>query len=193
MRIVAIALALASILFQARAAESQAGSVCVASRAADSFRGQVIPPTGEVSSNGLRVRIDKRPSEPWPQRKSLKIDGLDIGERHLLPSSILGASPLNRFGLNSRTIRAPNCAWLTMRIREWSCRRTTGIRRGVSVKSRLFSTNGYGSGYGMHGEYQKPSTSMTALAKASGASCGRLCPMPPVMVRCAYLPANLLV
>lgn len=84
MRIVAIALALASILFQARAAESQAGSVCVASRADDPFRGQVIPPTGEVSSNGLRVRIDKRPSEPWPQRKSLKIDGLDIGERHLL-------------------------------------------------------------------------------------------------------------
>jgi hypothetical protein len=84
MRIVAIALALASILFQARAAELPAGSVCVASRADDPFRGQVVPPTGEVSSNGLRVRIDKSPSEPWPQRKSLKIDGLDVGERHLL-------------------------------------------------------------------------------------------------------------
>src|SRR5688572_16848469 len=33
-------------------------------------------------------------------------------------------------------------------------------------------------------------TSMTASAKSCGASCGRLCPMPPVMVRCAYLPEN---
>ena len=30
---------------------------------------------------------------------------------------------------------------------------------------------------------QKLSTSTTALAKASGASCGRLCPTPPVIVR----------
>ena len=29
------------------------------------------------------------------------------------------------------------------------------------------------------------STSMTASAKACGASCGRLWPMPPVIVRCA--------
>jgi transposase len=33
-------------------------------------------------------------------------------------------------------------------------------------------------------------TSMTAWAKACGASCGRLCPMPPWMSRCAYLPEN---
>jgi hypothetical protein len=32
----------------------------------------------------------------------------------------------------------------------------------------------------------KRSTSTTALAKACGASCGRLCPMPPLMVRCEY-------
>src|SRR5262249_14521379 len=34
------------------------------------------------------------------------------------------------------------------------------------------------------------STSMTALAKASGASCGRLWPMPPPMSRWAYQPVN---
>src|SRR5262249_33506067 len=34
--------------------------------------------------------------------------------------------------------------------------------------------------------------STIAWAKASGASCGRLCPMPPVMVRCSYLPENFL-
>ena len=29
------------------------------------------------------------------------------------------------------------------------------------------------------------STSLTAWANACGASCGRLCPMPPVITRCA--------
>jgi len=38
----------------------------------------------------------------------------------------------------------------------------------------------------------QPFTSMTAPANASGASYGRLCPTPPVIVRCAYLPANFL-
>lgn len=60
------------------------GTVCVASRADDPFRGQVIPPTGEVSSGGLRVRVDKRPSLAWPQRKSLEIGELDVSDRHLL-------------------------------------------------------------------------------------------------------------
>src|SRR5262249_21185210 len=36
-------------------------------------------------------------------------------------------------------------------------------------------------------------TSTTAWAKSCGASWGRLCPMPPLMVRCAYLPTNLWV
>ncbi len=34
------------------------------------------------------------------------------------------------------------------------------------------------------------STSSIAWTKSSGASCGRLWPMPPVSVRCAYLPVN---
>jgi hypothetical protein len=37
-----------------------------------------------VDSHGLRVRVDKRPAEPWPQRKSLKLGDLDLNERHLL-------------------------------------------------------------------------------------------------------------
>ncbi len=36
----------------------------------------------------------------------------------------------------------------------------------------------------------KPSASSIAWAKSSGASCGRLWPMPPVRVRCTYLPVN---
>lgn len=39
---------------------------------------------------------------------------------------------------------------------------------------------------------QSRTTASTASANASGASCGRLCPMPPVMSRCWYLPVNCL-
>ena len=38
---------------------------------------------------------------------------------------------------------------------------------------------------------QKPSASAIAWAKAWGASWGRLCPTPPSITRCAYLPENL--
>ncbi len=38
---------------------------------------------------------------------------------------------------------------------------------------------------------QKPSMSTIAWAKACGASWGRLCPTPPSITRCAYLPENL--
>src|SRR5258708_40352988 len=84
MRLSAICLIL-NFLFPADGgAEPKTGTVCVASRAATPFRGQVIPPTGEVNSGGLQVKIDKRPAVPWPQRESLKIEGLDLKERHLL-------------------------------------------------------------------------------------------------------------
>jgi hypothetical protein len=35
-------------------------------------------------------------------------------------------------------------------------------------------------------------TSTTACANAWGASCGKLCPMPPLTFLCAYLPENIL-
>lgn len=84
MRLALIAALFVFLFSQASAEEPAQGTVCVASRAADPFRGQVIPPTGEVSSGGLRVRVDKRPAVPWPQRESLKFEGLDLNERHLL-------------------------------------------------------------------------------------------------------------
>lgn len=80
-----VTLLAAVLLFpHAGSAELKTGTICVAARAADPFRGQVIPPTGEVSSNGFQVKVDKRPALPWPQRESLKIEGLDLKERHLL-------------------------------------------------------------------------------------------------------------
>lgn len=30
------------------------------------------------------MKIDKRPAVPWPQRASLKLDNLDLGDAHLL-------------------------------------------------------------------------------------------------------------
>lgn len=84
MRVGAIGLTFVSLFLSVSSPESQTGTICVAARAATPFRGQVIPQTGEVSSGGLQVKIDKRPAVPWPQRESLKIEGLDLKERHLL-------------------------------------------------------------------------------------------------------------
>lgn len=84
MRVVAIGLTVILLAPTVGNTEPETGTICVAARADDPFRGQVVPPTGEVSSYGFQVKVDKRPAIPWPQRKSLKIEGLDLKERHLL-------------------------------------------------------------------------------------------------------------
>src|SRR3989442_623499 len=67
------------------AAQRGTGSVCVAARIDNPFwKEPATLPNGEINSHGLKVRVDRRPVEEGPQRKSLKIDGLDISERHLL-------------------------------------------------------------------------------------------------------------
>jgi hypothetical protein len=67
------------------AAQPTTGSVCVSARIDDPFwKEPATLPNGEINSHGLRVRVDKRPAQDWPQRKSLKLDDLDISERHLL-------------------------------------------------------------------------------------------------------------
>jgi len=82
--VVLVGLTLVSLFSSGSQAQPEYGAVCVASRAATPFRGQVIPATGEVSSGGLQIKVDKCPAVPWPQRESLKIDGLDVNERHFL-------------------------------------------------------------------------------------------------------------
>jgi hypothetical protein len=84
LRVGIIALTLVVLYPVGGGAEPASGTLCVASRADTPFRGQVIPPAGEVSSGGLQFKLDKRPAVPWPQRESLKIEGLDIKERHLV-------------------------------------------------------------------------------------------------------------
>src|SRR6266850_1778492 len=97
LRLESIGLIVVLLLSQPAAAEPESGTVCVASRAATPFRGQVIPPTGEVSSGGIQLRIDKRPAVPWPQRESLKIEGLDLNEHHLLAVLDSKGKPIESF------------------------------------------------------------------------------------------------
>lgn len=96
------------LLSSLHASEPESGTVCVASRADDPFRGQVVPPTGEVSSGGLRVKIDKRPAVPWPQRQSLKLEGLDLTERHLLAVLDSRGKPVESLWFRFSEYKIPN-------------------------------------------------------------------------------------
>ena len=79
-----IALTLVLLVSGLTCAQQGSGSVCIASRADDPFWKEPIPRNGEIDSHGLRVKIDKRPAIAWPQKKSLEIDTLEAGGRHLL-------------------------------------------------------------------------------------------------------------
>jgi hypothetical protein len=79
------AVALVLLVSISGAAQPGTGSVCVAARIDDPFyKEPATLPNGEINSRGLKVRVDRGAVEEWPQRKSLKIDGLDTSEKHLL-------------------------------------------------------------------------------------------------------------
>ena len=86
---------IALILSLSHPATAQAtGSICVAARIDDPFWKQPATlPNGQINSQGLRVKVDKRPSIAWPDRKSLKyqshlVDGLFLAtSRVRLPTS----------------------------------------------------------------------------------------------------------
>lgn len=70
-------------------AQEANGSVCVAARVDDPFwKEPPMLPNGQINSHGLRVKVDKRPAVAWPDRKSLKIDGLLTSESHVV--AVLG-------------------------------------------------------------------------------------------------------
>jgi hypothetical protein len=80
-------MAVTLVLFLSISATAQraTGSVCVVARIDNPFfKEPATLPNGEINSHGLKVQVDKRPAQEWPQQKSLKIDGLDTGEQHLL-------------------------------------------------------------------------------------------------------------
>jgi hypothetical protein len=43
-----------------------------------------ISPGGDYNPNTLTISIDTRPQIPWPHKHSIKIDDLDLNERHLI-------------------------------------------------------------------------------------------------------------
>jgi hypothetical protein len=80
-----LAVALVLLVSISAAAQQGTGTVCVAARIDDPFwKEPATLSNGEINSHGLKIRVDKRPTQNWPQRKSLKIDGLDVSQRHLL-------------------------------------------------------------------------------------------------------------
>lgn len=80
-----LAVTLVVLLSSFAAAQQGTGRICVAARIDDPFfKESATLPNGEINSHGLKVRVDRRPAENWPQRKSLEIDRLDTSERHLL-------------------------------------------------------------------------------------------------------------
>jgi hypothetical protein len=83
-KIAFVVVALVLAISHCATAQQATGGVCVAARVDDPLWKQpAIPPNGEINSFGFRVKIDKRPAVAWPERKSLRIDGLDISEQHL--------------------------------------------------------------------------------------------------------------
>lgn len=83
MRLFAAGLMFALLFSQANGTETETGTICVASRADDPMWKAARPVTG-YDSGGLQVRVDKQPALPWPQKYSLKLEGLDLNEPHLL-------------------------------------------------------------------------------------------------------------
>jgi hypothetical protein len=80
---------------------AQQGSVCVAARADDPFVKE--PPTlpnGKPNTHGLKLKMDKQPATPWPDRKSLKIADLDTRELHLLVVLDSGGKPIESVRIN---------------------------------------------------------------------------------------------
>jgi hypothetical protein len=65
---------------------------------------------------------------------------------------------------------------------------------GRSVEARQVTLGGQRGRPGVAERIEQahftPPTSRTASANSAGASWGRLCPMPPSIVRCEYLPEN---
>lgn len=91
MRVVALKvpaiIALTTLLLLSLCAIGQesGGTVCVAARVDNPFwKEETRLANGQVNTHGLRLRVDKQQATEWPVTKSLKLDRLDTGKRHLL-------------------------------------------------------------------------------------------------------------
>jgi hypothetical protein len=82
MKSAAAALFLALLISQSMSAEGSEGTVCVAPNSAE--RPTLFSPGLEYNPATLSLKIDQRQTIPWPHKDSVKIDGLDLKERHLV-------------------------------------------------------------------------------------------------------------
>jgi hypothetical protein len=133
-KIAFVVVALVLAISHCATAQQATGSVCVAARVDDPLWKQpAILPNGEINSFGFRVKIDKRPAAAWPERKSLKIDGLATSERHLRSYSIQMANRSSPSGSSFQITKAPNCAWPMTDTRVLACKRRREEPLGVSA------------------------------------------------------------
>jgi hypothetical protein len=82
LRVVAIALLIASMLCPALSAEKGTGTVCVIPNS--TMPPRLISPGGSYNPKTLQLKIDKREAVLWPHKDTLKIEDLDLKERHLI-------------------------------------------------------------------------------------------------------------
>jgi hypothetical protein len=80
---VAIALLIASTMCSALAGQAEHGTICVQAQPAELKPG-VMTPGDEYNPATLKFRIDKGAVISWPHEKSVKIEGLNTTERHLI-------------------------------------------------------------------------------------------------------------
>jgi hypothetical protein len=82
----AFALIAASVLCSTLAGEPRRGTICVLAQPAAYAPGVIYPESPGFSYNPatLKFRIDKQPVVSWPHKTDLKIEGLDVAEKHTI-------------------------------------------------------------------------------------------------------------
>jgi hypothetical protein len=82
LRVAAISLLVVLLIYPTFCAQSESGTVCVIPNSEKPPTR--ISPGGSYNPATLLLKIDRRPAIPWPHKEPLKIEGLDLKERHLV-------------------------------------------------------------------------------------------------------------
>ena len=82
MKTVSRVLGVVLLVCPAVVAQSQRGTLCVAPNSPEPPTR--VSPAQSYNPATLTFKIDKRPPVPWPHKESVKIDDLDVNERHLV-------------------------------------------------------------------------------------------------------------
>jgi hypothetical protein len=82
LRVAAITLSVVLLIYPTFSAQTESGTVCVIPNSEKPPTR--ISPGGSYNPATLLLKIDKRPAIPWPHKEPLKIEGLDLKERHLV-------------------------------------------------------------------------------------------------------------